>query len=120
MIRSAGGTIRRAPAMLIAAAVAMTGIASVAPAQTGGPAQTTAVVAAAPLTLPVPPGFCAVGRDDRFAIESFGVLDAALGSDCRLLAWFVDCDTLAAVRAGTLPTGRMFDRYGVYVTPVDA
>ncbi len=70
------------------------------------------------LTLPVPPGYCAVTRDTPDLAASFLAVEAAFGKATCLLGWFVDCRTLAAVRDGGAPVSSLFGGYGVYVSPI--
>ena len=71
------------------------------------------------LTLPIPPGYCAIAPTSPDLAESFASVEAAFGKGTCLLAWFVECGALEAVRDGTAPTVSLFADYGLYVTPIN-
>jgi hypothetical protein len=71
------------------------------------------------LTLPIPPGYCAIAPTSPDLAESFASVEASFGKGTCLLAWFVECGALEAVRAGKAPTASLFADYGIYVTPIN-
>jgi hypothetical protein len=60
-----------------------------------------------------------VDHGEPLDVQSAAVLAALSGESGRLLAWFVECDTLEQFRAGAIPGEQVFHRYGLYVTPVN-
>jgi hypothetical protein len=73
----------------------------------------------AKLTLPIPSGYCAIAPTAPDLASSFAAVEASFGKGTCLLAWFVDCETLASVRSGAAPVVSLFADYGVYVTPIN-
>ena len=71
------------------------------------------------LNLPIPPGYCAIAPTAPDLAQSFAAVEASFGKGTCLLAWFVECGALEAVRAGTAPSVTLFADYGLYVTPIN-
>lgn len=71
------------------------------------------------LTLPIPPGYCAIAPTAPDLASSFAAVEAAFGKGTCLLAWFVECGALASVREGTASSASLFADYGVYVTSIN-
>ena len=84
--------------------------------------QTTSIVVGlsdAMLNLPIPPGYCAIAPTAPDLAQSFAAVEASFGRGTCLLAWFVECGALDAVRAGSAPSVTLFADYGLYVTPIN-
>lgn len=116
---------RRSAIFLVCLALAVAGIAPRASSDdaTQSPAtESNSIVVGlsdAMLTLPIPSGYCAIAPTAPDLAESFRSVEASFGKGTCLLAWFVECGALSAVREGTAPTASLFADYGVYVTPIN-
>ena len=112
------------PTILLCIALALTGSVARAIAddtQTTSTRPTPIVVGLsdAMLNLPIPPGYCAIAPTAPDLAQSFAAVEASFGKGTCLLAWFVECGVLEAVRAGTAPSVTLFADYGLYVTPIN-
>jgi hypothetical protein len=72
------------------------------------------------IALPLPLGYCPVMRGREVDEATYDRFAALLGSNKRLLLWFVDCGALTGtVDLSGASSGSLFQRYGVYLTPHD-